>query len=301
MRWGVSGAGPATCRALLLVAFAVSAPAQQPGVPQLRYQPPPNYTKNATTPPDDYTSNEYSASIQIYPFRPFAGNIEQILKATMLADWVLPRYRERVITRTPEFKQTPIRGSDLAVSARFSETVAGMPNERLRLAIVSNNMVAIVDITANSVATWNRAVPALNSFNNSLRVDIVPAARSPQTPPANSPGTAAIAGIYRGTKPKPKNPARPGDSVMTPHFYLFSADGRVYRTYDNINLPGGAPDRFDFETARKTDPGNYGRYTIVGNQMRIVMSGNPPEVFVGAVPKDGRVSIQNVVYVRQSR
>jgi hypothetical protein len=90
-----------------------------------------------------------------------------------------------------------------------------------------------------------------------------------------------------------------GNWVRSPHYYLFSADGRVYRAFDQLNVPGGDPSRFDFNAAQRADPVNSGRYVLTGNQIRIQMGGRPPETIVAPAPKDGRVTIETIVYVRQ--
>jgi hypothetical protein len=51
-----------------LAALVVQVVAAQPAVPELRYQPPPNFYRSAITPPEDYSANEFNASLQVYPF-----------------------------------------------------------------------------------------------------------------------------------------------------------------------------------------------------------------------------------------
>jgi hypothetical protein len=60
----------------------------------LRYDPPPNFYHSAITPPEDYSSTEFNAAVQVYPFRPFDGNIEQTFHKTLLHEWIDPRYQE---------------------------------------------------------------------------------------------------------------------------------------------------------------------------------------------------------------
>ncbi len=63
-----------------------------------------------------------------------------------------------------------------------------------------------------------------------------------QAPPAMTdgpgPGGRAVAGLYMGTKSKfmvnLNGPVGSGTFVQALHFYLFSADGRVYRAYDGV-------------------------------------------------------------------
>jgi hypothetical protein len=114
----------------------------------------------------------------------------------------------------------------------------------------------------------------------------------------------AIAGLYRGTKPKYivnlNRPAGYGSHVMALHYYLFSADGRVYRAYDEIVVPAGGIGSFDFEAAKRADPVNSGRYAVQGNQLHIQMGdGQQVETITAAKPQNGRVTINTVLYVRQ--
>src|SRR5437016_4634413 len=63
-------------------------------IPVLSFDPPPNFYHSASTPPDDFSSGEVNGSIQVYPFRPFNGNIEQTFQQTLLRDWIDPTHRE---------------------------------------------------------------------------------------------------------------------------------------------------------------------------------------------------------------
>src|SRR5258708_6638730 len=122
---------------LLAFAFAFAAIAAAQNAPVLRYDPPLNFSHSAIAPPDDYSSNEFSANLQIYPFRPITGNIEQMFQRTLLREWIDPRYRESNVAGQPEFRRGAVAGADLIVSARFAENVAGVPRQRLRMLIVS--------------------------------------------------------------------------------------------------------------------------------------------------------------------
>ena len=82
------------------------------------------------------------------------------------------------------------------------------------------------------------------------------------------------------------------------HYYLLSADGRVYRAYDFLNVPEDIAD-FDFDTAERNDRENSGRYTVDGGKLVIRMAGQQPETIVTDAPRDGRVTINEVVYERQ--
>jgi hypothetical protein len=148
---------------------------------------------------------------------------------------------------------------------------------------------------------WQRALPAFNAMAATLNV----AGAMPQSDTGKDPGPAgkAIAGLYMGTKPKYvvdlNRPVGYGRQVTALHYYLFSADGRVYRAYDDLKVPGGDAARFDFDAAQRSDPGNSGRYTVEGDRVHILIGGQPPETIATVLPKGNSVTIQTVLYVRQ--
>jgi hypothetical protein len=284
-----------------LAALIVQHAAAQPAAPQLRYEPPPSFYRSAITPPEDYSANEFNAGLQVYPFRPVSGNVEQAFRQTLLREWIDPRYRETNLAAPPEIRQIMIAGAQMALSARFAENIAGIPRQRMRMLIVSGNAAALVDASANNLATWQRALPALNAMAATLRVEA--GAPPPKMTAVGAEGRA-IAGLYMGTKPKYivnlNRPAGYGSHVMALHYYLFSADGRVYRAYDEIVVPAGGIGGFDFEAARRADPVNSGRYAVQGNQLHIQMGEGPQlETIAAAKPQEGRVTINTVLYVRQ--
>ena len=192
----------ASFQALLaaLAAMVVQPAAAQPAVPELRYQPPPNFYRSAITPPEDYSASEFNASLQIYPFRPFSGNVEQTFRQALLREWIDPRYREANLAAPPEIRPVAIPGAQMAMSARFAENIAGIPRQRMRMLIVAGSAAAIVDASANNISTWQRAVPALNAMAATLSVEA--SAPPPKIAAVTGPEGRAIAGLYMGTKPK---------------------------------------------------------------------------------------------------
>ena len=288
----------------MVTAFAVTnAIAEQEVTMLLRYDPPPNYYRSAITPPEDYSSNEVNASVQVYPFRPFNGNIEQVFQKTLLREWSDPRHQEETVAGPPDFRVAGIPGAQVVLTARFAQYIVGILRPRMRMVIVAGGAASIVDASANDATTWQRALPALNAMAASLRVEAGPAAASAL---GEGPGTAgrAVAGLYMGRTYKNvvdlNRPVGYGYNVVPAlQFYLFSADGRVYRAYDELSVPGGDITRFDFDAAQRADPVNSGRYTLKGNQLHIQMGGQPPETITAAAPQGNRVTINTVLYVRQ--
>ena len=281
----------------LALFLALVAHAQQP-VPELRYDPPPNFYHSAIHPPEDFSANEFNAGLQVYPFRPFNGNIEQLFQASLLRAWIDPRFQERNVAGPPAFGRLAIQGAQTALTAQFVESTG---RQHMRMVVVVGNMAAIVDASASSLQTWQRAVAPLNQFSASLRVE----AGTPVPLVVEGPGPAGakVAGLYMGSKQKYlvdlNRPVGYGRYVAAFHYYLFSASGRVYRAYDNLAVPGGDPDRFDFDAAERADPRNSGRYTVKGNQLIIRTGEQPPETITVAAPQGNRVTIDSVLYIRQ--
>lgn len=269
--------------------------------PELNYDAPQGFYRSATTPPEDYSANDVNAGLQVYPFRPAGGDVEQAFRRTLLRDWIDPRFREANVASTPEFRAASVPGASSVVTARFTENVAGMTRQRQRVLIVAGNAAAILDAWAASPAAWQELLPRLNAMWPTLRVDTAQAA--PPAAAGADPRLRAVAGLYAGIKtnyiPNLMGGVGSGSHVPTPHYYLFSADGRVYRAYDGIAAPLGA-ERFDFRAAARSDPVNSGTYGVEGGGLRLRMgSGSSAETIVAPLPRGGRVTIHSVEYTRQ--
>ena len=287
---------------IIVSIFVVTNAIAQQEIPMLHYDPPPNFYRSAITPPDDYSASEFNAALQVYHFRPFSGNIEQMFQQTLLREWIDPRFQETNVAGQPEFRLISVAGAQIVLTVRFAENIAGIPKQRMRMVIVASGTAAIVDASANNATTWQRAVPTLNTFAASLRVE----AGAPAPSIAEGPGPAgrAVAGLYMARTFKDVvDMNRPVGSNMTRvpalHYYLFSADGRVYCAYDELPLPGGDVGGFDFDAAQRADPVNSGRYSVKGNQLLIQIGSQPPRTITTAVPGGNRVMIDAVEYTRQ--
>jgi hypothetical protein len=155
-----------------------------------------------------------------------------------------------------------------------------------------------VDASAGTLQSWQQVAPALNQMASTLRVDTMRAPAALTSAAGN-----AVAGLYMGMKPKytaaMQNVVGYGSYQNALHFYLFSADGRVYRAYDQLQVPGGALSRFDFDAAERRDPMNSGRYTVDNGKLIIKMRGTPQETIATAAPRGGKVTINTVTYERQ--
>lgn len=114
----------------ILVSVSTSSPQ---ALPDLQYDPPRNFYKSALHDPEQYSSNEVNASLQVYPFRAATGDIQQQFQQTLLRDWIDPQYRETNVTGAPIFKTEAIPGAQAVLTAQFTETVVGIPRPHLRV------------------------------------------------------------------------------------------------------------------------------------------------------------------------
>ena len=224
------------------VLLAAAAAVAQPPLPVLQYNAPPNFYKSAMTNPEDFSSSEVNASVQVYPFRPFAGNIQQLVGQTLLRDWIDPRYREENIASQPDFRSEIVPGAQAAFLVSFFENRVGLPRPHVRLVVAAGNAAAIVDVSANSPATLQRVAPAMNAMIKSVRV--VAGVAAPPMTHGSTPANRAQAGIYMGIKQKFQvnlwGGVGSGTFTPAPHFYLFSPDGRAL---PHVRHPEGSPER----------------------------------------------------------
>lgn len=286
------------CAIMSILAFsAPNATAQSP-LPVLRYTPPPNAFRAGAGPSEDYSFTDFNASLQVYPFRPFTGDIRQLFQATLLRDWIAPMHKEENVASPPTFQTINVPGAQLVLTASFAENIVGLPKPHMRMVIVAGGRAAIVDASAGTAQSWQLAIPSLNAMAATLRVE------SERAPDPLSPAAGrSVAGLYMGMKPKYMatlyNVIGSGYYTNALHYYLFSADGRVYRAYDRLDVPGGDVARFDFDAAARNDPGNSGHYTVDGGNLHIQIEGDQAETIVVPAPRDGLLTINNVVYKRQ--
>jgi len=272
--------------------FPVTDAAAQSTVPVLRYSPPANAIQIGTGLPDDYTFTGFNASLQIYPFRPFTGNIQQGFQATLLRDWIAPRYKEQGVSQL-QFTSWPMQGADLVIVGDFLET--GYVRLRKRLLIVAGDYAAIIDASSGTQQSFAALVPYLVALASSLRVEVTraPAALTPVA-------GRAVAGLYQGMAVKVTVNTIGGGLYNKPalHYYLFSADGRVYRKYDFAPVAADNTELFDYDEAERIDRMNSGRYTIDGGRLIIRMQDQLPDI-VTTPPSGGALTINSVTYQRQ--
>jgi len=277
----------------LLQVLVVTHAAAQSTVPLLRYAPPANAIQIGTGQPDDYSFSGFNASVQIYPFRPFTGNIQQAFQANLLREWIAPQYQEQNLGGAPQLVAMSVPGADLAIVATFLET--GFVRLRRRVLIVAGNHAAIIDASAGTQQSFAALSQHLGALGNSLHVE---AARAPAA--LTVAGGRAVAGLYQGIALKVTVNTIAGglDNRRALHYYLFSADGRVYRRYDSPPVAAANIASFDFAAAEQADRSNSGRYTIDNGRLIIHMQDQLPDI-VTEPPKNGALTINAVTYQRQ--
>src|SRR5689334_19274047 len=118
--------------AIALLAAANVAHAQ---TAMLRYTPPADSFKSSIG-ADDYQLNGTNASVQIYQFRRFSGNVQQQFQTTLLRDWIGLMHQEENVAGKPAFQQVTIPGADFAIAATFNEARVGLARPHNRILIV---------------------------------------------------------------------------------------------------------------------------------------------------------------------
>jgi len=278
---------------LVLQVLAVTHAAAQSSVPLLRYTPPANATQIGMGQPADYTFNGFNGSLQVYQFRPFNGDIQQAFATNLLRDWISVQYREQAIGGPPEFVRWTMPGADLVIIATFVET--GYFRLRRRVLVVAGNHAAIIDASSGNQQSFAMLAQSLGVLSESLRVET---ARAPAAL-SNADGRA-VAGLYQGTAMKVTVNTIGGGLYRTQalHYWLFSADGRVFRRYDFPPVAAADIASFDFDLAEQSDAPNAGRYTIDGGRLIIRMGDQQPDI-VTMPPQNGALTINDVTYRRQ--
>ncbi len=290
-------------RSVLVIAVAATSVGAQ-GAPLLTFTQPPNFYRSANTMPEQYSSQDVDAGMQIYPFRPFrGGDFLQAVQRTLLGEWIDPQFREQNVAARPIVERMNIPGAEAAVRIRFPENVAGTARDHIRFAILSRGAIAIVDLSANSAYSFQRAWPAMAVTLGSLRVgtDNGPDLTSPLSP-NEARGASAVIGVFMGLKQRYVTEMAmvtgSGRYVLAAHYYVFSGDGRVYRRYD-LDVPGNDPRRFNFAAAQREDPENSGTYRVHGNQLMLIMGPQGTERITTTLSEAGALQISSVRYERQ--
>ncbi len=213
-----------------------------------------------------------------------------------------PRYQETQVVNL-KLDSGSFNGADYYLRARFEDIVVGPPGrEHMRLVLVVGNQIAIVDAEAVSMQSWQHVVPQLNAFIATVKIGA--GAPQPEYGAPSGPAGQQLAGLYQGFKQKYMTNLMMGPAYGTYqnalHYYLFSANGLVYRHYDALAVPGNDPAQFDFAGAQRADPSNSGKYVIKGDSVYVKI-GTPQhfDTFVAHLPEDNVIVIATVPYKRK--
>ncbi len=284
-----STAGPAT-----------SAADDDSTMPVLEYNDPPNFWRGSIGGKNcaEYQGSDVNFTLCVYPFREFQGDIRAQYQQGLLRDWIDVMFREEGVTVPPRFSTNTVPGADGVFEAHFLDP---RQQEHHRILITAGRWAAIVDMIAPTAFAWQKGYQSAAVLLQSMHVGRKAAAPSV----ANGPGPqgAALAGLFQGMKYKTVSNLALGPgylgSKLALHFYLFSADGRVYRCYDFP--PGGSPaaaHRFDFDGAARQDPTNTGRFAIRGNELYIKMGGPNADEITTTVSDPTALTLEDVQYKR---
>jgi hypothetical protein len=168
--------------ALLTIAALVqlsARPAPAGGTPALLYDSPKGIDRGKGE-PETWIANTLDAVIHVYEFRQFQGDFEDTFRRTLFRDRISLPYREDRQIGEPQFRPLTVKGAQAALSASFTNVNGGARREHLRAAVLASARIALVDISANSAAAFDRNQPSLSAFLRSLSVvEGHPSARSP--------------------------------------------------------------------------------------------------------------------------
>ena len=276
-------------------AIAAAGIAAQGSLPRLTIDPPQGFLRSPISGADveSYDSFAVNATLRIYPFRPVTGDAVQTFQRTLF----LERTPLDVVAggriSQPVFDRATMAGADAVLSARYGDT-NGRSHLRLAVVIGGGTAVAIIHLRTETPSGMEQVLPSFRKVLGTMRIDGGPLRLAKGT----GADTRAVAGLY--TVPRLKLSPVAGASTMSTYFYLFSADGRVYRGYGLPKAPQGDITRFDYAAAAQEDPENAGTFEIRGNQLVLRMGWQYPYSITTAVPDAaGNVTIENSTLKRQ--
>jgi hypothetical protein len=190
------------------------------------------------------------------------------MRETRLFELIGIEHREDRPLEPPKSGEIKVQGAGAVPFVTFAEQRQGVVRYRLRVAIPAPGAVALVDFHALNVDAWKRELATVDKVLASMRVgDAAP-------PTASAPARAAqgASGHYHATLRRMVfRPSGGTDWTTSTEFYLLSPEGKVYRGHGLPEVPGGNLSRFDYDKARRDDPGNSGTYSFTGNRVAITL------------------------------
>ena len=270
--------------------------ADETALPTLQYTMSPDFSIRQG---NVFTAKMVDGTIHVYDFRPYRGNFEDEFRRTLLRDWIAPEVREEQLVGPPTIRPANTPGAEKVLMAKFQQAYWGTARERLRIAILAANAVAIVDINLQNADAWQRYQTGLFGLLDSIRI------AAPEPPTPGGPVSTEVAGLFLAFKsqfqPNVLGGVGSGSWQMGTEYYLFSENGRVHRGRKLPNAPGGDLRRFNYDAAQRDDPANSGRYTVHGEQVIIRLGNSPFETITAKRLAPDVLSIYDVPFKRDIR
>lgn len=249
--------------AAVLLALALPAAAQ----PALSYDPPAGWKRGPYSSPVVYTAPGGQAELHVYDFQRYDGDVRARLRQTRLFELIGIEHREDRPLEPAKEGELTVQGAGPVPYVTFAEQRGGVVRYHLRVAIPAPGAVALVDFHALTLDAWKRELSTMDRVFASMRVGGAPAAKA--AAPRSAQGAS---GLYLATVRRMVFRATGGSEWTTStEFYLLSPEGKVYRGHGLPEVPGGNLARFDYEKARRADPGNSGTYTASGSRVTITV------------------------------
>jgi hypothetical protein len=247
-----------------LLALALPAAAQ----PVLSDDPPAGWKRGPYSAPVVYTAPDGQAELHVYDFQRYGGDVRARMRETRLFELIGIEHREDRPLEAPKAGELNVPGAGTVPFVTFAEQRNGVVRYRLRVAIPAPGAVALVDFHALTLDAWKRDLATVDKVFASMRVgDKPPPAASAAARPAQG-----ASGLYLATVRRMVFRATGGSEWTTStEFYLLSPDGKVYRGHGLPEVPGGKLASFDYENARRADPGNSGTYAASGNRITMTV------------------------------
>lgn len=264
--------------------------------PVYQYDPPAGFFGGGGVPPETWTSINADGLIAFYPFRPFTGEFRRHFVETLFAERI-EQDRETRILRPPFGDAVTVPGAEAAMLLRFVADHSGYVREHARLAVLSRGHVAVIDISSSSPEAWTRNWPGALGLLQSLRV-LEETPRPLAAIPVRGP-VGEVAGLYLGSamifQGNPGGPVGSGRWIAGTKWYLLSGDGRVQSGLKLPQAPNGDIRLFDYEAARRKDPGFGGTYSVEGGKVTLRL-GN--ETVVADFTAEGHLVIRGTTYTK---